>query len=149
MPTPAQKTTLRKRGQVDRQWFSVDASGRVLGRLAARIATVLMGKHRPDYTPYVDCGDFVIVLNCQKVKMTGRKTATKTFQHYTNYPGGQRTVSYADLMRKHPTRIVEQAVRRMLPKNKLAVAMLKKLKLYAGEEHPHAAQQPKPLPEAL
>jgi large subunit ribosomal protein L13 len=146
MPTPAQKTTLLKPGQVQRNCYLVDAADQVLGRLAARIARVLMGKHKPEYTPHVDGGDTVIVVNCEKIRLTGRKADQKTYDHYSGYPGGHKIVAYRDLLAKHPERVIKLAVRRMLPKNRLAGRMLKRLRVYAGEQHPHAAQKPAPLP---
>ena len=145
MPTPAQKTTLLKAGEVTRKWFLVDATDRVLGRLASRIATILMGKHKPEYTPHVDSGDFVIVVNAEKVRLTGRKLDQKTHDYYTGYPGGHKYVPYREMMAKHPERVLKLAVRRMLPKNRLAKHMLKKLRIYVGAEHPHAAQKPEVL----
>lgn len=139
------QTTFRKSPEVTRSWHHVDASDRVLGRLAARIAVILMGKHRPDYTPHVDTGDFVIVTNAAKVVMTGRKGEHRVKTSYSGYPGGLRSVSYAQILEKHPERLVENAVRRMLPKNRLGRQMFLKLKVYRGAEHPHQAQQPVPL----
>ena len=149
MPTPVQKTTLLKTGHVQREWFIVDATDQVLGRLAVRLARVLMGKHRVDYTPHVESGDCVIVTNCGKIKLTGNKRKTKTWDYYTGYPGGHRIVPYSIILEKHPDRVIRMAVRRMLPKNKLAKGMLKRLKIVTGDEHPHAAQNPKPLPETV
>ena len=139
------KTYSAKKGEVDRGWYVVDAADRVLGRMASAIAMVLMGKHRPVYTPHVDTGEFVVVVNAGKVKMTGNKLRQETHEYYTKYPGGRRLVPVAEILRKHPERIIEEAVRRMLPKNKIGMAMLTKLKVYAGPDHPHQAQQPKPL----
>lgn len=136
------KTYMAKPGEVVARWHVVDASGKVLGRLASRIATILMGKHRPEYTPHVAMGDFVIVVNAEKVVLTGKKWTQKQYQRFTGYPGGQRSVSAEEMRRKHPTWLVEEAVRRMLPKNRLARGMLRQLKVYAGPEHPHQAQQP-------
>jgi large subunit ribosomal protein L13 len=135
---------MAKPGQVEKQWHLVDASDEILGRLASDIAVVLMGKHRPEYTPHVDCGDFVIVVNADKVAMTGSKMERRHYTWYTGYPG-LKLESYADRQRRKPEDLIYHAVRRMLPKNKLAVQMLRKLKIYAGPEHPHAAQQPEPL----
>lgn len=135
---------MAKPGQVEKQWHLVDASDEILGRLASDIAVVLMGKHRPEYTPHVDCGDFVIVVNADKVAMTGSKMQRRHYTWYTGYPG-LKLESYADRQRRKPEDLIYHAVRRMLPKNKLAVQMLRKLKIYAGPEHPHAAQQPEPL----
>lgn len=147
-----------KPAEADPKWFVVDADGQVVGRLATRLATVLMGKHKPTYTPHVACGDFVIVLNADKVRFSGakmsheshphftQKMAAKTYDYYTGYPGGRRVQTGKEVLAKHPTQILEEAVRRMLPKNKLRSVMLSRLKLYAGDAHPHQAQQPQPLP---
>ncbi|MEM6691409.1 MAG: 50S ribosomal protein L13 [Planctomycetota bacterium] len=135
---------MAKPGQVKQQWYVVDGTDEVLGRLASDIAVVLMGKHRPTYTPHVDTGDFVIVTNADKIKMTGRKSEVRHYTWYTGHPG-LRLESYADRQARKPEDLIYHAVRRMLPKNKLASKMLKKLKIYAGDEHPHAAQQPKTL----
>ncbi len=137
-------TTAEAREQ--RQWYVVDATDQVLGRLAVRIATVLMGKHKPTYTPHVDCGDFVVVLNAGNVKLTGNKRDVKVYQRYSGYPGGQKIIPIARVLERHPERVLYEAVRRMLPKNKLGRHMLKKLKLYTGDTHPHQAQHPQPLP---
>ena len=143
MPAVQQKTTLvRNREQ---GWFAVDAEGQILGRLATRIATVLMGKHRPDYAAHVDMGDFVIVTNAEKIRLSGKKAETKTYESYSYYPGGRRVVSFARMMAKKPEKAVSEAVRRMLPKNKLGRRMFSKLKVYAGPEHPHRAQKPEEL----
>jgi len=129
-----------------RRWFVADAKGQVLGRLAVRIATVLMGKHKPIYTPHLDCGDYVIVLNAGQVKLTGKKSENMVYQRYSGYPGGQKTIPVKRVLERHPERVLREAVRRMLPKNRLARRMLNKLKLYTGDTHPHQAQQPEPLP---
>ncbi len=143
----ANKCFQAKPGQVERKWYVVDATDQVLGRLAARIATVLMGKNKPTYTPHVDTGDFVIVLNADKIKVTGtRKKEQVVYQHYTRYPGGQKEITMARMLERHPERVLREAVRRMLPKNPLARHMLLKLKLYNGGEHKHQAQMPEPLP---
>lgn len=139
------QTYFAKSGDVTANWHHVDAQGKVLGRISTEIATILMGKHRPEYTPHVDCGDYVVVTNAAGVVMTGRKEEQKMKLHYTGYPGGLKSESYRSLMQRHPERIVEDAVRRMLPKNRLGRQMLKKLKVYAGSEHPHQAQQPEAL----
>ena len=128
-----------------RQWHLLDADGQILGRAASAIAMVLMGKHQPSYSPHFDNGDGVVVINCEKVRVTGLKAEQKTYARVTGYPGGRREDSYGDLLEKHPERILYQAVKRMLPKTVLGRQMLKKLKIYSGPEHPHAAQQPKPL----
>ena len=135
------KTFMAKPGQVEKKWWVIDGTDQVVGRLASDIAMILMGKHRPTYTPHVDCGDFVIVTNVEKVKFTGKKWDQKRYTWYTGYPG-LRSESAAERLEKKPEMILREAVRRMLPKNKLGVAMLEKLKLYAGESHPHQAQQP-------
>jgi len=143
----ASRTFLARPGQVERKWFVVDATDQVLGRLAVRIATVLMGKHKPEYTPHVDTGDFVVVLNAHKVKLTGwRKPQEMIYESYSGFPGGRKVVNAATMRERHPERIVQEAVQRMLPKNALARHMLTKLKTYNGDEHPHQAQQPEPLP---
>jgi len=126
-------------------WFHVDASEKVLGRLATRVATVLMGKHKPTYTPNVDTGDFVVVTNAHLVRVTGRKHETMSYPRYSYYPGGFKDIPFQRVMKEHPERIVSEAVRRMLPKNALGRRMLTKLKVYAAAEHPHSAQQPTPL----
>ena len=135
---------MAKPGEVKKQWHVVDATDEVLGRLASDIATVLMGKHRPEYTPHTDCGDFVIVLNADKVGMTGNKMQDRHYTWYTGYPG-LKLESYQDRQDRKPEDLIFHAVRRMLPKNKLARQMLAKLKIYAGPDHPHAAQQPAEL----
>jgi len=130
---------------VPQSWFVVDAADKVLGRLASEVASVLRGKHKPLFTPHLDLGDFVIVLNCEQVKLTGRKREDKVYQRHTGYPGSIRTVTAGKMLEEHPERVIEHAVRGMLPKNQLGRNMLRKLKIYAGAEHPHAAQQPKTL----
>ena len=130
---------------VKKAWHLVDADGLAVGRIASRVARVLQGKHRPDYTPHVDCGDFVIVVNCSKVKLTGTKAQTKVYQRFTGYPGGLKKIPYADVLEKHPGRVVEEAVRRMLPKTRLGKVMFSKLKTFGGAEHTHQAQRPRPL----
>lgn len=138
-------TQVAKKAEVTRNWFVVDLDGKVLGRTATEIARVLRGKHKPIYTPSVDTGDFVIVLNADKLQLTGNKMADKKYYRHTGYPGGLRTINAAKLLEKKPEELVKKAVRGMLPRNKLGREMLKKLKVYAGSEHPHAAQQPKEL----
>jgi large subunit ribosomal protein L13 len=130
---------------IHHEWFVVDASGQVLGRLATRIARVLSGKHRPGYIPYLDTGDFVVVTNAEKVKLTGNKLDVKVYRRHTGYPGGLRTVGAREQQAKYPERIIEDAVRGMLPKSKLGRKQIKKLKVYRGPKHPHEAQQPRPL----
>lgn len=138
-----------KPGEVERHWYVVDASEFELGRLATRIATVLRGKHKAVFTPHVDTGDFVVVLNASKVKLTGRKLAQKNYYHYTGYFGGLRTADAATVRAQDPERMLMQAVKGMLPKNRLSRQLITKLKVYAGEEHPHAAQNPQPFPNVL
>ena len=139
------KTYTAKNNEVDRGWYEVDATDQVLGRMASTIARILMGKHRPVYTPHVDTGEFVVVINAEKVKMTGNKLQQETHEYYTKYPSGRRVIPVAEILRLHPERILEEAVRRMLPKNKIGMAMLTKLKVYAGPKHPHQAQLPRKL----
>lgn len=128
---------------VQRNWLLVDADGAVLGRMAAKIAMILMGKTKPIYAPNIDTGDFVIVINAEKIRLTGNKMETKTYQTYSRYPSGQKTITFKKWLEKHPERIVELAVKGMLPKNNaLSHNIIKKLKVYKGSEHPHAAQQP-------
>jgi large subunit ribosomal protein L13 len=136
-------TFMAKPGQVPRRWFVIDATDQVVGRLAVQIATILRGKHRPEYTPHIDTGDFVIVVNAEKVRFTGKKMETKTYQWYTRYPGGLKEVKARDVIQsKHPERILYEAVRRMVPRNRLGRQQMTKLKIYAGPSHPHQAQQP-------
>ena len=135
-------TTLAKKGSVAQKWYVIDAADQVVGRLAVQIATLLRGKHRPDYTPHVDTGDFVIVVNADKVRFTGRKLETKTYQSYSHYPGGLKVVTAKDLMARKPADVITHAVRRMVPRNRLGRAQMAKLKVYAGNTHPHQAQQP-------
>jgi len=139
------QTTFRKTGEPNPSWRHVDAEGQVLGRLASDIAVVLMGKHRPDYTPHVDTGDFVVVTNAEKVKLTGRKAEQSVRKRYTGYPGGLKSETFGNLRERRPEALLEDAVRRMLPKNRLGRQMFKKLKVYRGSDHPHQAQQPTPL----
>ena len=139
------QTYFAKKSDVTPQWHHVDAEDKVLGRMATSIATVLMGKHRPEYTPHVDCGDFVVVTNAEKVTLTGRKGEQKMRLRYSGYPGGLKSESYESLLKRRPESVIEEAVRRMLPKNRLGRQMLKKLKVYAGDEHPHANQSPATL----
>jgi large subunit ribosomal protein L13 len=134
-----------KPGELEKSWFIADATDIPLGRLAAEISTVLMGKHRPEYTPHVDTGDFVIVTNATSVGLTGRKAEQKLKLRYSGFPGGQKAESFGDLRDRRPERLVEDAVKRMLPKSRLGRQMIKKLKVYPTGEHPHQAQQPIPL----
>jgi large subunit ribosomal protein L13 len=131
-----------KQGEIVRKWYVVDASGQTLGRLASRIARILMGKENPRYTPFLDTGDHVVVVNAGKLRITGMKSEQKVYQRYTGYPGGLRTEDFKKRLERRPERIVEQAVVRMLPKTKLGRQMASKLKVYRGEKHPHQAQQP-------
>jgi len=138
-------TYLAKNGEVEAHWHTVDASNLVLGRLASKVAIMLQGKHKPAYTPHSDTGDFVIVLNAEKIRVTGRKADVIEYDTYSRYPGGRRLYSYKTMLEKHPERLIELAVKRMLPKNRIGRTFLSKLKIYRGGEHPHAAQQPREL----
>lgn len=142
MNTLSYKTVSANKKTVNKQWVVVDAQGEILGRLSTKIAMIIRGKTKPDFTPNVDCGDNVIVINADKVKLTGNKLTEKQYVSYTGYPGGQRFISPKELMAKHPTRVIEKAVRGMLPKNRLGKALFGNLHVYAGAEHPHAAQNP-------
>ena len=135
-------TFMAKPKQVEQRWLLIDATDQVVGRLAVQIANILRGKHRPQYTPHIDTGEFVIVINADKVRFTGKKMQTKTYSWYTRYPGGLKKVTARDVMQKHPERILEAAVRRMVPRNKLGRQQMTKLKIYGGSSHPHQAQQP-------
>ncbi len=141
----AMKTYMAKKGELTPRWYIVDADGKVLGRAATKIASVLMGKHRPEYTPHVDTGGFVVVINASKVKLTGEKAAQRAMETYSGYPGGHKVVPVGEMLARHPARVIEQAVRTMLPKTKLGKHMLSKLKVYPGAEHPHQAQSPEKL----
>jgi large subunit ribosomal protein L13 len=143
--TLSYKTVSANKKTVNKQWVVVDAEGEILGRLSTKIAMIIRGKNKPDFTPNVDCGDNVIVINADKVKLTGNKFSDKQYVSYTGYPGGQRFISPKELMAKHPTRVIEKAVRGMLPKNRLGKALFGNLHVYAGTEHPHAAQNPKAI----
>ncbi len=142
MNTLSYKTVSANKKTVNKTWVVVDAEGEILGRLSTKIAMIIRGKNKPDFTPNVDCGDNVIVINADKVKLTGNKFSDKRYVSYTGYPGGQRFISPKELMAKHPIRVVEKAVRGMLPKNRLGRALFGNLHVYAGAEHPHAAQNP-------
>lgn len=139
------KTYSAKPGQVAQDWFVVDATDKTLGRLASELARRLRGKHKPEYTPHVDTGDYIVVINAEKVAVTGRKASDKIYYHHTGFPGGIKGVSFEKLIQRSPERAIEIAVRGMLPHNPLGRAMGRKLKVYAGAEHPHASQQPKEL----
>ena len=139
------KTYSAKAETVKREWFVVDATDKVLGRLSSEIARRLRGKHKPEYTPHVDTGDYIVVINAEKIRVTGNKESDKLYQHHTGYIGSLKSVNLATLRKNHPDRIIKQSVKGMLPKNSLGRAMFKKLKVYAGSTHEHAAQQPQPL----
>ena len=145
MNTLSYRTVSANKKTVNKQWVVVDAEAEILGRLSSRIAMVIRGKHKPEYTPHVDCGDNVIVINAEKVRLTGNKLTDKQYVRHTGYPGGQRFITSKELLAKHPTRVLEKAVRGMLPKNKLGNALIRNLHVYAGSEHPHEAQNPQPL----
>jgi large subunit ribosomal protein L13 len=138
-------TYVPKKGEVRHDWRVVDATGLTLGRLATAVATRLRGKHRPTFTPFLDTGDHVIVVNAEKVVLTGRKLETKLYRRHSGYPGGLKEITAAKLQSRHPERLLEAAVRGMLPKNRLGRKLVRKLKVYAGPDHPHAAQKPRPL----
>jgi large subunit ribosomal protein L13 len=137
------KTYSQKASEVQRDWYVIDAENQVLGRLATQIATLLRGKHKPTYTPSMDGGDFVVVVNAEKIRITGRKAEQKLYHRHTGYPGGLRTTTYRTMLQRHPDRILRLAVKGMLPKGRLGRRQLLKLRVYAGPTHPHAAQQPK------
>ncbi len=139
------KTFSAKAETVKREWFVVDATDKILGRLSTEIARRLRGKHKPEYTPHVDTGDYIVVINAEKIRVTGNKESDKLYQHHTGYIGSLKTVNLATLRKNHPDRIIKQSVKGMLPKNSLGRAMFKKLKVYAGSKHAHAAQQPQTL----
>ncbi len=145
MNTLSYKTVSANKETVRKEWFVVDAKDEVLGRLASKVAFILRGKHKPSFTPHVDCGDNVIVINADKVKLTGNKMTQKQYVRHTGYPGGQRTRTPEDLLEKKPEAVVEKAVKGMLPKNRLGSAIFRNLHVFAGETHPHEAQQPKKL----
>jgi len=139
------KTYIPKIEEIEHRWYLVDAKGKTLGRLATKIARILMGKHKVEYTPFLDVGDYVIVTNARYIKTTGAKLEEKIYFHYSGYPGGLRKRTLAEMLSKHPEKVLQQAVRLMLPKNALGRKMFKKLKVYPESEHPHAAQNPQPL----
>lgn len=136
------KTYSAKPREVEAKWYVIDAEGQTLGRLSTLIANILRGKHKPQYTPHIDTGDFVVVINVEKIKISGKKETQKIYYHHTGYPSGLRSISFKDLMAKHPTRALEKAVRGMIPHSSLGEEQIKKLKIYAGSEHPHQAQMP-------
>jgi len=135
-------TYFPKQGEIVRKWYVVDASGQTLGRMASQVARIIMGKENPRYTPFLDTGDHVVVVNAEKIRVTGMKAEQKKYQHYTGYPGGLRSEDFRKRFARRPERVIEDAVKRMLPKNKLGSHMLSKLKIYKGEKHPHEAQKP-------
>ena len=139
------KTFVTKPAEVERQWFVVDAEGQTLGRLASHIATILRGKHKTIYSPSVDCGDYVVVVNAEKIHVTGRRMDQKMYYRYSGYPSGLSEISLRDQLKRHPHRVITIAVKGMLPKNALGRHMLRKMKVYAGPSHPHVAQNPQPL----
>ena len=141
------KTYIAKEDEIKaaQKWYVVDATNLILGRMASRVAAVLKGKHKPIYSPHQDTGDFVVVINAEKVKFTGNKLKTKIYLRYTGYPGGQRATALGDMMQKDPRKVIELAVKRMLPKNALGRRMFRKLKVYSGSDHPHVAQKPEAL----
>ncbi len=142
---PSQKTSYSSTDNNDRDWFIVDATGHAVGRLASRIALVLQGKHKPSYSPHIDDGDYVIVIHCEKAIFTGKKAEQKVYRHHTLYPGGLKETGYHAMMNTHPDRVISEAVRKMLPRNKLTSNMMKKLRVVVGENHEYGAQQPVPL----
>jgi large subunit ribosomal protein L13 len=141
---PVMKTLMAKPGLIEQKWLLIDASGKTLGNLATKIAHILRGKHKPEFTPHVDTGDYIVVINAEKVTVTGTKAKNKLYERYTGYPGGLKSISFEKLQKSFPARIIEKAVKGMLPKNPLGYAMISKLKVYAGSSHPHSAQNPKP-----
>ncbi|MBW8242056.1 50S ribosomal protein L13 [Muricauda oceani] len=145
MDTLSYKTISANKSTVDKQWLLVDAEGQTLGRLASKVAKILRGKYKTNFTPHVDCGDNVIVINAEKIDMTGNKWDEKEYQRYTGYPGGQRSASAKEVLEKHPERIIENSVKGMLPKNKLGADLFRNLKVYAGAEHGQEAQKPKAI----
>ena len=139
------KTYSAKPAEVQQDWFLVDATDKTLGRLATEVAARLRGKHKPEYTPHVDTGDYIVIVNAEKIRVTGKKTTDKMYHHHTGYPGGLKSISFEKLIDKAPERVIQNAVKGMLPKNPLGRAMFGKLKVYAGGDHPHQAQQPQEL----
>ena len=139
------KSFMAKQNQVEQKWLLVDAENLVLGRLAAAVAPILMGKNKPTYTPHVDTGDYVVVVNADKIRLTGKKAEQKFYDYYTLYPGGRKTIAYKEMVEKKPEMLIQLAIRRMLPKNKIGRDMLSKLKVYSGTEHGHVAQKPEKI----
>jgi len=140
------KTYVPKEGEVQKSWFVIDAKGKVLGRVAAEAAKLLRGKHKPQYTPFLDCGDHVIIVNADKIRVTGNKSQAKMYYRHSGYPGGLKEVNFAAMMQKHPTRAVFEAVRGMLPHNRLGRKIMTNVRVYAGDDHPHEAQAPQVYP---
>jgi len=143
--TLSYKTISANKATVDKQWLLVDAEGQTLGRLASKVAKILRGKHKPSFTPHVDCGDNVIVINAEKINLSGNKWSDKVYLRYTGYPGGQRSTSAQELLEKHPERLIEKSVKGMLPKNRLGAELFRNLKVYAGAAHNQEAQKPKAI----
>lgn len=135
-------TYMAKEKDIERKWYVIDAAGQPLGRLASEIARLLRGKHKPTYTPHVDTGDYIVVINADKIMVTGKKARQKIYYRHSGYPGGLKSIPFEEMLAKYPERVIQLAVRRMLPSNRLSRAMLKKMKVYAGSEHPHQAQKP-------
>jgi large subunit ribosomal protein L13 len=142
-------TFMAKPGVVPQRWWVIDATDLVVGRLAVLIANILRGKHRPEYTPHIDTGEFVVVINASKLRFTGKKLDSQTYSHYTRYPGGLKTETARELMARSPEKVLEAAVRRMVPRNRLGRAQMAKLKIYAGAQHPHQGQQPQEFPKEM
>jgi large subunit ribosomal protein L13 len=138
-------TVSAKESELDKQWWVVDASGQTLGRLASQVASILRGKHKPLFTPHVDCGDFVVIVNADKIAVATKRAEQKEYIHHTGYPGGQRVTTFRQMNEQHPERVIEIAVKKMLPKNRLGRRIITKLKVYAGDLHPHQAQKPQQL----
>lgn len=136
------KSYMAKPNEIERKWYIIDAEDKVLGRLATEVATILRGKHKPIYTPHVDTGDFVIIINADKIKLTGKKLEQKQYKYHTGYPGGLKTISYDRMIEEKPEKVIQLAVKGMLPKNRLGRQMIKKMKVYSGSEHNHEAQKP-------
>ncbi len=145
MDTLSYKTISANKATVDKQWLLVDAEGQTLGRLSSKVAKLLRGKHKPNFTPHVDCGDNVIVINAEKINLSGNKMEDKEYLRYTGYPGGQRSTSVKELLDKHPERVIEKSIKGMLPKNRLGADLFRNLKVYAGPDHGHEAQKPKAI----
>lgn len=143
------KTYVPREGELTKKWYVIDAEGQVLGRVAVEAARLLRGKHKPQYTPYLDCGDHVIIINAAKARVTGKKATDKIYYRHSQYPGGLKAVSYREMMEKHPARAMTLAVKGMLPHNRLGRVLARHLRVYAGPEHPHEAQQPEPYPLAV